>query len=105
MLSLDELSISNASGPSHQLNRDPERSNLVHHVRFSVGNKIVSITKDSHRTPALYSEPAYMAGASKHGEGYVRFSYANALSNMVEAIARIGRAMVRWERLAAVPWA
>jgi hypothetical protein len=71
----------------------------------SVGNKIVSITKDSHRTRALYSEPAYMAGASKHGEGYVRFSYANALSNMVEAIARIGRAMVRWERLAAVPWA
>lgn len=37
-----------------------------------------------------------------YGEGYVRFSYANSLPNIVEAIERIKRVSVRWEALAAV---
>jgi len=38
----------------------------------------------------------------QYGEGYVRFSYANSLSNILEAIERIKRVSVRWEALAAV---
>ncbi|MEQ1946503.1 MAG: pyridoxal phosphate-dependent aminotransferase [Bryobacteraceae bacterium] len=34
----------------------------------------------------------------KHGEGYVRFSYANSLENIQEAVARIRRAASLWTR-------
>ncbi|HTQ53795.1 MAG TPA: pyridoxal phosphate-dependent aminotransferase [Bryobacteraceae bacterium] len=30
------------------------------------------------------------------GEGYIRFSYANSLDNLIEAVARIGKAARRW---------
>ena len=33
----------------------------------------------------------------EYGEGYVRFSYANSLANLNEAVARIKKAAVRWE--------
>jgi aspartate/methionine/tyrosine aminotransferase len=32
-----------------------------------------------------------------YGEGYIRFSYANSLENLMEAVARIEKAAVRWE--------
>jgi aspartate/methionine/tyrosine aminotransferase len=32
----------------------------------------------------------------KYGEGYIRFSYANSLDNLMEAMARIERLAVRW---------
>jgi aspartate/methionine/tyrosine aminotransferase len=31
-----------------------------------------------------------------HGEGFIRFSYANSLPNLMEAVARIEKASVRW---------
>jgi aspartate/methionine/tyrosine aminotransferase len=36
------------------------------------------------------------------GKGYVRFSYANSLSNILEAMERIKRLSVRWEKRATV---
>jgi len=33
----------------------------------------------------------------EYGEGYVRFSYANSLDNLLEAVDRIRKASVRWE--------
>jgi aspartate aminotransferase len=36
------------------------------------------------------------------GEGYIRFSYANSLENLMEAVARIEKVAVRWEAAAAV---
>jgi len=35
------------------------------------------------------------------GEGYLRFSYANSLENLMEAVARIEKAAMRWEGVAA----
>jgi aspartate/methionine/tyrosine aminotransferase len=35
------------------------------------------------------------------GEGYIRFSYANSLENLMEAVARIEKAAVRWEEVGA----
>jgi aspartate/methionine/tyrosine aminotransferase len=39
----------------------------------------------------------------EYGEGYIRFSYANSLSNIMEAIERIHRVSSRWETLAMRP--
>ena len=33
----------------------------------------------------------------QYGQGYIRFSYANSLENLMEAAARIQKAAVRWE--------
>ncbi len=33
----------------------------------------------------------------EYGEGYIRFSYANSLANLMEAVDRIKRAAARWE--------
>ena len=33
----------------------------------------------------------------EYGEGYVRFSYANSLENLMEAVERIKKVSVRWE--------
>jgi aspartate/methionine/tyrosine aminotransferase len=33
----------------------------------------------------------------KHGDGYIRFSYANSLANLMEAVERIQKVSVRWE--------
>ena len=46
-------------------------------------------------------EEAGVAGLSggafgDYGEGYIRFSYANSLENLMEAVARIEKAAVRW---------
>ena len=38
----------------------------------------------------------------EYGEGYIRFSYANSLANLEEAVARIQKVAVRWEAVAAV---
>ena len=38
----------------------------------------------------------------EYGNGYIRFSYATALPNILEAMARIKRASVGWEKLAPV---
>jgi aspartate/methionine/tyrosine aminotransferase len=32
----------------------------------------------------------------EYGDGYLRFSYANSLENIEEALARIRRVSVRW---------
>jgi aspartate/methionine/tyrosine aminotransferase len=37
----------------------------------------------------------------KYGEGYIRFSYANSLENLEEAVSRIGKLAPRWEAVAA----
>jgi aspartate/methionine/tyrosine aminotransferase len=36
----------------------------------------------------------------KYGEGYLRFSYANSLENLMEAVERIRKVAVRWEATA-----
>jgi aspartate aminotransferase len=41
----------------------------------------------------------------EYGEGYIRFSYANSLSNIMEAIERINRVSARWETHAMKPGA
>jgi aspartate/methionine/tyrosine aminotransferase len=40
-----------------------------------------------------------LQGASfgEYGDGYIRFSYANSLANLMEAVERIKKASVRWE--------
>jgi len=40
-------------------------------------------------------------GFGDHGEGYLRFSYANSLENLMEAVRRIESAAPRWEAVAA----
>ena len=37
------------------------------------------------------------AAFGEYGEGYLRFSYANSLENLMEAVERIRRVAVRWE--------
>ena len=39
----------------------------------------------------------------EHGGGYLRFSYANSLENIMDAIGRIKNASVRWARGTGVP--
>lgn len=43
---------------------------------------------------------ACLSGASfgHYGEGYLRFSYANSLENLLEAVRRMERASVRWDQ-------
>jgi aspartate/methionine/tyrosine aminotransferase len=36
----------------------------------------------------------------EYGDGYIRFSYANSLANLMEAVERIKKASVRWEAAA-----
>jgi aspartate aminotransferase len=36
----------------------------------------------------------------EYGEGYIRFSYANSLENLMEAVARIQKVAARWEPVA-----
>jgi aspartate/methionine/tyrosine aminotransferase len=53
----------------------------------------------------LLLEEAGVAGLNggsfgDYGEGYIRFSYANSLENLMEAVARIEKAAVRWEAVA-----
>ena len=36
------------------------------------------------------------AAFGRHGEGYLRFSYANSLPNILEAMARIRKLSERW---------
>jgi len=37
------------------------------------------------------------AAFGEYGKGYIRFSYANSLQNLLEAVARLKKAAVRWE--------
>jgi aspartate/methionine/tyrosine aminotransferase len=37
----------------------------------------------------------------EYGDGYIRFSYANSLANLMEAVERIRKVSVRWEAAAA----
>jgi aspartate/methionine/tyrosine aminotransferase len=36
-------------------------------------------------------------GFGEYGDGYLRFSYANSLANLMEAVERIKKVSVRWE--------
>jgi aspartate/methionine/tyrosine aminotransferase len=38
----------------------------------------------------------------EYGEEYIRFSYANSLENLMEAVSRIQKVAVRWENAAAI---
>jgi aspartate/methionine/tyrosine aminotransferase len=38
----------------------------------------------------------------EYGEGYIRFSYANSMPNLMEAVERIKKASVRWAPAEAV---
>ena len=38
----------------------------------------------------------------EYGDGYIRFSYANSLANLMEAVERIKKVSVRWEAAAVV---
>jgi len=54
----------------------------------------------------LLLEEAGVAGLNggafgDYGEGYIRFSYANSLENLLEAVARIEKVTARWEAVAA----
>jgi aspartate/methionine/tyrosine aminotransferase len=40
-------------------------------------------------------------GFGKYGEGYIRFSYANALANLNEAVERIRKVSARWQAVTA----
>jgi aspartate/methionine/tyrosine aminotransferase len=40
-------------------------------------------------------------GFGEYGDGYIRFSYANSLANLMEAVERIKKVSVRWEAAAA----
>jgi aspartate aminotransferase len=33
----------------------------------------------------------------QYGEGYIRFSYANSMDNLMEAVSRIQKASPKWE--------
>jgi aspartate/methionine/tyrosine aminotransferase len=49
---------------------------------------------------------ACLSGASfgEYGEGYLRFSYANSLENLMEAVERIGKTVAGRVSAASVPW-
>ena len=34
----------------------------------------------------------------QYGDGYIRFSYANSLANLLEAVERIKKLAARWAR-------
>jgi len=36
-------------------------------------------------------------GFGQYGEGYIRFSYANSLANLMEAVERIRKVSVKWQ--------
>ena len=38
----------------------------------------------------------------EYGDGYIRFSYANSLENLMEAVARIQKVSTHWQAAAAV---
>jgi aspartate/methionine/tyrosine aminotransferase len=40
-------------------------------------------------------------GFGKYGEGYIRFSYANSLANLNEAVERIRKVSARWQAVTA----
>ena len=40
------------------------------------------------------------AAFGEYGEGYLRFSYANSLENLMEAVSRIQKVSARWEAAA-----
>ena len=40
-------------------------------------------------------------GFGKYGEGYIRFSYANSLANLMEAVERIRKVSVKWQAVTA----
>ncbi len=60
----------------------------------------------SHQLADLLLEEAGVAclnggGFGEYGEGYIRFSYANSLANLMEAVDRIKKASVRWQAVTA----
>ena len=40
-------------------------------------------------------------GFGQYGEGYIRFSYANSLPNLTEAVDRIQKVSARWQAVTA----
>jgi aspartate/methionine/tyrosine aminotransferase len=40
-------------------------------------------------------------GFGQYGEGYIRFSYANSLANLTEAVERIKKVSARWHAVTA----
>ena len=60
----------------------------------------------SHELADLLLEEAGVAclnggGFGQYGEGYIRFSYANSLPNLMEAVERIKKVSARWEAVTA----
>jgi len=61
---------------------------------------------NSHELADLLLEEAGVAclnggGFGQYGEGYIRFSYANSLPNLMEAVERIKKVSARWEAVTA----
>jgi aspartate/methionine/tyrosine aminotransferase len=61
---------------------------------------------DSHELADLLLEEAGVSclnggGFGQYGEGYIRFSYANSLPNLMEAVERIKKVSARWEAVTA----
>jgi aspartate/methionine/tyrosine aminotransferase len=58
--------------------------------------------KSSELADYLLSEAgvACLDGATfgQYGDGYIRFSYANSLANLLEAVERIKKLAARWAR-------
>ena len=50
-----------------------------------------------------FAAPVALAAMAfgEYGKGYIRFSYANSLENLMEAVDRIRKVAVRWEPVAA----
>jgi aspartate/methionine/tyrosine aminotransferase len=90
-----------------ELNRIPGFRCAVPAGAFYAFANVTGTGMESKELADLLLQEAGVAGVDggcfgEYGEGYIRFSYANALPNILEAMDRIKRVSVRWERLATV---
>jgi len=88
-----------------ELNRIPGFRCAVPEGAFYAFPNVTGTGMASKELADLLLQDAGVAGVDggcfgQYGEGYIRFSYANALPNILEAMERIQRVSARWERLA-----
>jgi aspartate/methionine/tyrosine aminotransferase len=91
----------------NELNRIPGFRCALPSGAFYAFAKITGTGMNSKELADLLLLEAGVAGVDggcfgEFGKGYLRFSYANALPNIIEAMERIRRCSVRWERFSAV---
>ena len=86
-----------------ELNRIPGFRCAVPEGAFYAFPNVTGTGMASKELADLLLQDAGVAGVDggcfgQYGEGYIRFSYANALPNILEAMERIKRVSARWER-------